>query len=494
MMQLPKLDEHDSTPIYVQLSDHIKREIFRGVLVEQSRLPSVRKWAELLGISTTPVEAAYQQLIAEGYIYSQPRRGYCVRAVVEGYHDILLGKSDTHTTTTNRRDQAGSTVESADLLNLRPVTRVAYDFHMSRNDFSLFPYGKWQQYANRVWRDESRDLLFYGDPQGEPGLRREIADYLGQFRSVRCIPEQIVIGAEQHLLMSLLAQTMLYKGDLKSIAVENPGYRLLPGTFRNYGYEIIPISLDNEGMNLDELDQADVSLAGVSPSHQFPMGMTMPISRRIALLDWAERAGAYLIEDDYDGEFRYSGHPISSMQGLRENAPVIYMGGFSQVLAPAFCVHYMVIPKELLPYFAEVYRSVLFEQSASRLHQRILELFMRDGELGKHIRKMRNLYKRKHDLTVQAIQQHFGDQPGMELKGEHAGFHLILRLSNPNSSQNMVAAALEAGIRVASTDYLWANESVPADGKREFIIGVAGIEAENIEPGIAALARVWSTS
>ncbi|WP_434749006.1 aminotransferase class I/II-fold pyridoxal phosphate-dependent enzyme [Paenibacillus amylolyticus] len=127
---------------------------------------------------------------------------------------------------------------------------------MSHNDFSLFPYTKWQQYANRVWRDESRDLLFYGDPQGEPGLRREIADYLGQFRGVRCIPEQIVIGAEQHLLMSLLAQTMLYKGDLKSIAVENPGYRLLPGTFRNYGYEIIPISLDNEGMNLDELDQA----------------------------------------------------------------------------------------------------------------------------------------------------------------------------------------------------------------------------------------------
>nr|WP_154984429.1 PLP-dependent aminotransferase family protein [Paenibacillus xylanexedens] len=503
MMQLPKLDERDSVPVYIQLSDHIKREIFRGELVEHSRLPSVRKWAELLGISTTPVEAAYQQLIAEGYVYSEPRRGYRVRAVVEGYHDMLLGKSDIHTagnekgvkhvSMINRQDQSGSTEVSPDLQSLRPVTNVTYDFHMSHNDFSLFPYVKWQQYANRVWREESKGLLFYGNPQGEWGLRNEIAAYLGQFRGVRCRPEQIVVGAEQHLLMSLLTQTMLRKGGVRSIAVENPGYRLLPGTFRNYGYEIIPISLDSEGINLDELDQADVSLAGVSPSHQFPMGMPMPISRRLALLDWAERSGAYLIEDDYDGEFRYSGRPISSMQGLRENAPVIYMGGFSQVLAPAFCVHYMVLPKELVPHFGEVYRTVLFEQSASRLHQRTLELFMREGELGKHIRKMRNLYKRKHDLTVQAIQQHFGDQPGMEIKGEHAGFHLVLRLINPNPADNMVAKALEMGIRVASAEYLWADGSAPADGKREFIIGFAGIEAENIEPGIAALARVWET-
>lgn len=148
----------------------------------------------------------------------------------------------------------------------------------------------------------------------------------GAVPGVRCTPEQVVIGAEQHLLMSLLTQTMLQKGGQRSIAVENPGYRLLPGTFRNYGYEVIPISLDSEGINLDELTGADVSVAGVSPSHQFPMGVTMPISRRLALLDWAERAGTYLIEDDYDGEFRYSGRPIPSMQGLRENTPVIYMG------------------------------------------------------------------------------------------------------------------------------------------------------------------------
>ncbi|MCK6075888.1 PLP-dependent aminotransferase family protein [Paenibacillus silvae] len=482
MIQLPKLDEHNSRPVFVQLSDHMKQEILCGALAAHSRLPSVRKLAELLGLSTTPVEWAYQQLIAEGYVYSEPRKGYRVRAVVEGYHDILLGKSSMLT---------NAPAVSSDTQRLRPVSDVHYDFHMSQNDFTLFPYAKWQQYANRVWREESHSLLFYGDPQGEWGLRSEIADYLGQFRGVRCTPEQVVIGAEQHLLMSLLTQTMLQKGGQRSIAVENPGYRLLPGTFRNYGYEVIPISLDSEGINLDELTGADVSVAGVSPSHQFPMGVTMPISRRLALLDWAERAGTYLIEDDYDGEFRYSGRPIPSMQGLRENTPVIYMGGFSQVLAPAFCVHYMVLPKELLPYFAEVYRTVLFEQSASRHHQRTLELFMREGELGKHIRKMRHLYKRKRDLIVQAIQQHFGDQPGMQIQGEHAGFHLILRLINEIPAKDMVNIALDAGIRVASTEYLWANDSTPADGKRELMIGFAGIEPENIEPGIAALARIW---
>lgn len=222
MIQLPKLDENDSAPIYVQLSDHIKREIIHGEWAEHSRLPSVRKLAEMLGLSTTPVEWAYQQLIAEGYIYSQPRRGYRVRAMVNSYHGMQIGKTDTQLT-----EQAPATqTVGSDQQGIRPARAVQYDFHMSRNDFSLFPIAKWHQYVNRIWREEAKELLFYGEPQGEWGLRCEIAVYLAQFRGVSCSPEQIVVGAEQHLLMSLLAQTLLHKGEsTQSIGVENPGYR-----------------------------------------------------------------------------------------------------------------------------------------------------------------------------------------------------------------------------------------------------------------------------
>ncbi|MGN7414939.1 MocR-like pyridoxine biosynthesis transcription factor PdxR [Paenibacillus sp. SAF-068] len=486
MIKLPKLDDNDNAPIYVQLSDHIKREIIHGEWTEHSRLPSVRKLAEMLGISTTPVEWAYQQLIAEGYIYSQPRRGYRVRAMVDSYHAMQIEK--TVTQTDGQAPQAQTTW--SDHQAIRPARAVQYDFHMSRNNFSLFPMAKWQQTVNQIWREEAKELLFYGDPQGEWGLRCEIAVYLAQFRGVSCSPEQIVVGAEQHLLMSLLAQTLLHMGGSQhSIGVENPGYRLLPGTFRNYGYQVVPIALDHDGMNLTELEQTGVKLAGVSPSHQFPLGMTMPITRRLALLDWAERTKSYLIEDDYDGEFRYYGRPIPSMQGLRDGSRVIYMGGFSQVLAPALCIHYMVLPEELMDHFRDMYKMVLFEQSASRLHQRTLEVFMREGELGKHIRKMRNVYKRNHDLIVRAIQLHFGDR--VEIKGQHSSFHLVLRMAATPSSQELVTKAIEAGIQISSTEYLWANGSEPADGKREFIIGFAGIEPDRIEPGIAALARIW---
>ncbi|MCM3173933.1 PLP-dependent aminotransferase family protein [Paenibacillus sp. MER 99-2] len=489
MKQMPTLEENTSRPVYVQLSDHIKREIMRGELAEDAKLPSIRKLAEMLGISSTPVEWAYQQLIAEGYVYSQPRRGFRVRALTDGYGAIQLPMDNKlHHRITPEQPQYPDTDQSA----IRPTKNMKYDFHMSRNDFSLFPYAKWQQYTNRIWREEADELLFYGDPQGEWGLRCEIATYLGQFRGVRCSPEQIVVGAEQHLLMTLLVQTLFKLGGMHSIGVERPGYRLLPGTFRHYGYQVVPISLDEEGLDITALERSGVKLVGVSPSHQFPMGMTMPIARRLALLDWAEREQAYIIEDDYDGEFRYHGRPIPSMQGLREDSRVIYMGGFSQVLAPALCIHYMVLPMELMHGFREMYRDVLFEQSASRLIQRTLEVFMREGELGKHIRKMRNLYKRKHDLLVQSIRRHFGEQA--EISGQNAGFHLVLRITSSQTASVLVQAVAETGVQVSSTEYLWGEASSPRDGKKEFIIGFAGIEAVQIDQGIEALAKAWRSS
>jgi GntR family transcriptional regulator/MocR family aminotransferase len=487
MNQLPKLMGNDSIPIYVQLSDHIKKEIIQRELVEHSKLPSVRKLAEMLGISTTPVEWAYQQLIAEGYVYSQPRRGYRVHPITDRYSEIQMPVR------TKQKDmqiyEQHHHERKIEQNAIRPTKVIEFDFHMSRNDFSLFPFSKWHQYANRIWREEAEELLFYGDPQGEWGLRCEIANYLGQFRGVNCSPEQVVLGAEQHLLMCLLVQTLTHANGLQTIGVENPGYRLLPGTFRNYGYQVVPISLDDAGLDISELNRLGVKIISVSPSHQFPMGITMPIARRLALLEWAERTGAYIIEDDYDGEFRYHGRPIPSMQGLREGSRVIYMGGFSQVLAPALCVHYMVLPKELMVSFREMYKTILFEQSASRLHQRTLEMFMHEGELGKHIRKIRNVYKRKHDVIVQEIRQYFGEK--VEIMGQNAGFHLVLRIRSTQTAAELVSAALSAGIQISSTEYLWTDGSEPADGKREFIIGFAGIETERIGPGIAALAKVW---
>ncbi|MFS0918889.1 PLP-dependent aminotransferase family protein [Brevibacillus sp. 179-C 1.1 NHS] len=469
MLLTPNWQENDNEPQYVQLYTYLKKEIVAGRLAVSSKLPSVRKLADLLGLSTTPVEMAYQQLLAEGFIQSRPRSGYYVEKLPD--------------------PEVKSGAYASEQTIQRPVLRderaYDYDFHLSHNDFSLFPTMIWRRLYNETLHIEQQENLFYGDPQGEAGLRRQIADYLRRYRGVVCSPNQVVIGADQFGLLSLIS--VMVKPQFKRIGVENPGYLLFANTFRQHGYDVVPISLTEDGISVSELYESEVRLVAVSSAHQYPRGMIMPVSKRLELLEWAKSVGGYIIEDDYDGEFRYHGRPIPSMQGLLPHSNVIYMGSLAQVLAPALGIWYMVLPQSLLDTYYSLLRETLLEQSSSRLHQRTMEAFMEKGYFEKHVRKMRKLYRKKHDALLLAVQKHFGERA--TVIGTDAGFHVLLRVNSERSEEELKRLAIHAGVRASSASFTWLVPPTPVP--KEFILGFAGIPLEKIDPGIEALSQAW---
>ncbi|MBG9945622.1 PLP-dependent aminotransferase family protein [Brevibacillus formosus] len=467
MLLTPNWQENDNEPQYVQLYAYLKKEIVAGRLAVSSKLPSVRKLADLLGLSTTPVEMAYQQLLAEGFIQSKPRSGYYVEKLPDP------------------EVKPGASIQTIQRPMLRDEREYVYDFHLSRNDFSLFPAVIWRRLYNETLHIEEQENLFYGDPQGEAGLRSQIADYLRRYRGVACSPNQVVIGADQFGLLSLIC--LMVKPQFQRIGVENPGYLLFANTFRQHGYDVVPISLAEDGISVSELYESEVRLAAVSSAHQYPRGMIMPISKRLQLLEWAKSVGGYIIEDDYDGEFRYHGRPIPSMQGLLPHANVIYMGSFAQVLAPALGIWYMVLPESLLDTYYSLLRETLLEPSSSRLHQRTMEAFMEKGYFEKHVRKMRKLYRKKHDALLLAVHKHFGERA--TVIGADAGFHVLLRVNSERSEEELKKLAIQAGVRASSASFTWLVPPNPLP--KEFFLGFAGIPLEKIDPGIEALSQAW---
>ncbi|MFF0829274.1 PLP-dependent aminotransferase family protein [Brevibacillus sp. NPDC003359] len=469
MLLTPNWQENDKEPQYVQLYAYLKKEIVAGRLAVNSKLPSVRKLADLLGLSTTPVEMAYQQLLAEGFIQSKPRSGYYVEKLPDA--EVKPG--------------AGASTQTIQRPVLRDEREYDYDFHLSRNDFSLFPTMIWRRLYNETLHIEQQENLFYGDPQGEAGLRKQIADYLRRYRGVACSPNQVVIGADQFGLLSLIC--LMVKPQFQRIGVENPGYLLFANTFRQHGFDVVPISLTEDGISVSELYESGVGLAAVSSAHQYPRGMIMPVSTRLQLLEWAKSVGGYIIEDDYDGEFRYHGRPIPSMQGLLPHANVIYMGSFAQVLAPALGIWYMVLPESLLDTYYNLLRETLLEPSSSRLHQRTMEAFMEKGYFEKHVRKMRKLYRKKHDALLLAVQKHFGENA--TVIGADAGFHVLLRVNSERSEEELKKLAIQAGVRASSASFTWLVPPNPLP--KEFFLGFAGTPLEKIDPGIKALSHAW---
>ncbi|WP_342563897.1 PLP-dependent aminotransferase family protein [Paenibacillus sp. FSL R7-0345] len=480
MLINPMLSDDGKLPYYIQLYDYFKKEILGGTLPADTRLPSIRSLAGQLYISATPVELAYQQLVSEGFIASRPRSGFSVQPM----HDF----SGAEAAADPPESQSRMLIQAVLPITPRDPQKYVYDFHISKNDFSLFPHKIWRSLFQEQLANP--DLLQYGDPQGEPALRASIAAHLRQFRGLHCLPEQVVIGGDQHLLCSLLGHIL--PGSNRRLGIEDPGYHLLPAAFARNGYEIIPVPLQEDGLDIEQLRDSGAGAVYISPSHQFPCGMIMSIAKRHALLDWAATTGGYIIEDDYDGEFRYHGRPVPSLQGLMENSPVIYMGSFAQSVAPALCVHYMVLPEKLLPAYRNLARELYLEHSASRLNQIALHFFMERGHFARHLRRMRLLYQKKHEALLQAIQLYFGDHAAV--RGQGAGFHLLLRLVSSVDARRLAETAAAAGIRVTPMSYTWWGES-GAEAHRndapEFILGFGAIPEERIGEGIRRLAEVW---
>lgn len=462
--------------LYEQIYEHIRTEIREGKLLAGEKLPSTRSLAEYLQISRSTVDYAYEQLLSEGYIEARPYRGYFVCRIEE-----LLSSGSVEKNREARVENFVITEKTAD-----KAGEWEFDFSPNAIDMSAFPFSVWNRISRAILSEGKSELFAAGDPQGEWELRWTISRYLHASRGVNCTPEQIIVGAGNDYLLMLLEKIL---GRHVKIAMENPTYKRAWKIFRSFAYEITTVDMDEAGMRAEELRKKEVTAAYVMPSHQFPTGVVMPIGRRMELLNWAkEEAGRYLIEDDYDSEFRYRGKPIPSLQGADQTGKVIYIGTFSKAIAPAIRVSYMVLPKDLLAFYRK--KCYFYSSTVSRIDQKILNEFIRDGYFERHLNKMRKVYKGKHDLMLEKLRP-FGEK--FTVSGENAGLHLLLGCRDNRTEQELLLAAKRKKVRVYGlSDSLVSSTNVPIWGNRAvMLLGYGGLGEQEIHLGIECLKEAW---
>lgn len=422
------LDGKSEKPMYEQIYEYIREEIQKGKIQAGEKLPSTRSLAQHLGISRSTADQAYQQLLAEGYITALPWKGYYACEMEQLYQFY------------QQQEEAGHP-EEAQISRETGQEKYRYDFALNGIDQDGFPYHTWRKISKNVLSGDDGTLFQLGDSQGEWGLRKEIASYLYHARGVNCRPEQIIVGAGNDYLLMLL-QIILGTG--RKIAMDDPTYLSAYQDFAAMGYRMCSLKPDGSGMVPELLEASGADLAYVMPSHQFPLGRVMPVKRRQELLAWAVKAeNRYVIEDDYDSEFRYRGKPIPSLQGFDTCDRVIYLGTFSKSLAPAIRISYMVLPWTLMERYEE--RGKNFSVTVSRVDQKILEVFLKEGYFERHLNRMRGVYRGKHDRLVSELKR-IGDL--CHIEGEHAGVHLLLVLQCGLTEQEAVERAKREGVKI----------------------------------------------
>ena len=454
----------EKTPLYEQLYEYIRGEIRDGHIASGEKLPSTRALSRHLEVSRSTVELAYEQLLSEGYIEPQPYRGYYV-AQIEGLYQI----KQQHMNAKKSSPEA------------KKVYR--YDFTPNGVDLKSFPYNTWRKLSRECLVDDRAELFRLGCPQGEFGLRNAISSYLHQARGVNCSPDQIIVGAGNDYLMMLLCAII---GTRHKVALENPTYKQAYRLFENLSCEVCTVDMDAKGMRSDGLKASGADIAFVMPSHQYPLGTVMPIKRRMELLGWADESEArYIIEDDYDSEFRYKGKPIPALQGYDGNGKVIYIGTFSKSIAPAIRMSYLVLPENLCRVYEE--RCSFINSTVSKVDQLILQKFIEDGYYERHLNKMRALYKNRHDALLLALRSWNGE---FSVSGENAGVHLLLHFRDGRSEEELIRLAALKGVKVYGLSEYY------VDGKKDrkeavILLGYANLSEEKIKDAVRLLKEAW---
>lgn len=472
--------------LYEQIYEHIKTEIKEEKLLAGERLPSTRSLAEYLQVARSTVDCAYGQLMSEGYIEARPCKGYFVCSVEglfslegskEGAGEGAKGESDSSA------EFSADIPESYVQKDKTPDkgADVKADFSPYDIDMSGFPLSVWKKITKNILTEANGELFAKGEAQGDLELRRTICRYLHSSRGVNCRPEQIIVGAGNDYLLLLLEKIL---GRHVRIAMENPTYKRSYQIFQSFAYRIVTVDMDEGGIQAKKLRQEDVTAVYCMPSHQFPTGIVMPIGRRMELLKWAnEEDGRYLIEDDYDSEFRYLGKPIPALQASDKHAKVIYIGTFSKAIAPAIRVSFMVLPDALLEKYLR--DCSFYSCTVSRIDQSILNEFMRDGYFERHLNKMRKIYKAKHDLLLGELQNF---RKNFDISGENAGLHLLLTSRSGESERALLKKAAAEGVRLYGlSDSMTKNASDSAT----VLLGFGGVTEAQIREGTARLRKAW---
>lgn len=481
-------------PLFRQLYRALRAGIVDGVVPPGSRLPATRALATELGVSRTTVLLAYEQLAAEGYLDGKRGSGSFVQAMLAPPTTRAKAAVPTHlskapvATTAPRLSAFGTFLTDR---RSRPIfssyvsgrPRLPYDFRYGAPSLHDFPVQIWQRCLGRRARRASAPFYDYGHPQGSTALRAALAGYLLRGRGVRCEPEQIQIVSGSQQGLDLAARLLLARGDVA--VVEEPGYEGARRAFLAAGARLALVPTDAEGIDVDALARLGrrARLAHVTPSHQYPLGGVMPYPRRVAMLAWAARTGAYLLEDDYDGEYRFGGRPLDALKALDDGERVIYLGTLSKVMFPALRIGYLVLPGSLVEPFARA--KLLADGGSAFLEQEALADFIGSGAFERHIRRSRSWNGERRAALLRALDEHFGGR--VTVVGANAGLHVVAWLHGltHRHTRDLVqrAAALGVGVYPVTPYY----DAPPAT--LGLLLGYGALQVRAITTGVARLAE-----
>jgi len=481
------VDRKAPTPLHRQVYEAYRLAIVDRSLRGGQRVPSTRVLALELGISRIPVLNAYAQLAAEGYFESHIGAGTVVSRSLPD--QVTSPELSSGRSSRSAGIRAGSRLLSKRSSRLFPITSTPWGrgwgaFGVSQVDFGQFPFQVWNRLVTRHCRNTYAKSLDYGNPMGLDALREAIAIYLRTARGVRCETEQIMIVSGSQQALEISTRVLLDPGS--RVWMEEPGYRLARNVFAFNGCRIIPVPVDYKGLNVAAgIKRCRTARAAlVSPSHQYPLGVTMSASRRLQLLDWAQRSESWVIEDDYDSEYRYDSRPIASLQGLDSNSRVIYIGTFSKVLFPSLRLGYLVIPPDLVEAFMAV--RLAMDISPPGFYQGVLSDFISEGHFSRHIRRMRLLYEERRSVLIESIRKELGY--GADVTGEQAGMHLSLTLKGMHDREVADRAARQ-GLWLVPLSSSYLGEA----SRQGFIMGFGSTAVDEIPKAVRKLRTILNS-
>lgn len=467
------LNKNSSNPLYQQLYTTLRMQILDGVLAPGEKLPPSRQLAKSLGVSRITVTQAYAQLAEEGFVETRSGAGTFV------VDELQLGSDMSQ-----EMFQPALSAWGERVLGIHPVSgqtgeRPEIDFGFGRSFPHIFPYDIWRRLLARYLSTDDIMLSRFGSVAGFMPLRRALADYLQRLRGVHCSPEQVVIVSGVQQALDILCRLFCPPG--AEVLVETPGFPTAFELFQAFGAEITPLAVDGEGFPVQKIpDGCQARLVFVTPSNQFPQGGTMPLARRLALLRWASRHQAIIVEDDYDGELRYEGRPLTALQGLDSDGRVVYLGTFSKVLFPALRLSYVVLPEAMVEPFVQAKGVV--DRGAPTLTQAAVADFITEGHFERHLRHLRQDYGRRWQVLVTALDTFLGNK--VQFTRVPAGLHIMLYLANGMSETAVVEQAAARGVGVyAGSHYHLLPQPTPS-----ILLGFSGVAEEDIEEGVGRLA------
>lgn len=454
-------DENNHKSLYQQLYTFIKNDILGGHLTADEKLPSKRTFAKNLGISIITIENAYAQLMAEGYIYSLPKKGFYVSPI-------------------NNK----TPLIPAKMIHKPSIKKESYwcDFSSNQTPAHLFPFTTWSKLMKNVLNEHQSELMVNPPVGGIYELREAISHHLKEFRNMDVEPERIIIGAGTEYLYGLLVQLL---GFNLLYAVENPGYNKILDVYSSLGAKCVPIDMDEQGILVNQLEDLDVDIAHISPSHHFPTGIIMPISRRYELLGWAnKKEHRYIIEDDYDSELRLSGHPIPALQSIDLSEKVIYMNTFTKTLASTIRISYMVLPHHLLERYNK--KLSFYACTVSNFEQYTLASFINEHYFDKHITKLRNHYHNKRDAIVKMLKES-SLKDMITISKEDAGLHFLITIHTHMSDETLINKLKEEGIHLRAISHYYLK-NIPHTS-HTFIMNYSSIDLDKLPQAIEILEK-----